>query len=91
MLWNALEKFCPSRGICQGDPISSYTFVLCIEHFFHLINNIVDQKMWSLIHLSRGGPKLSHLAFADDFLLYVEANMDQVNVLKKSLFLYYLL
>lgn len=39
VLWNGvpLIKLWPSRGIRQGDPISPYIFVLCIEHFGQVV------------------------------------------------------
>lgn len=87
ILWNgeALERFKPSKGVRQGDPISPYLFVLCIECLFHLINFVVDQKAWTPIQLARGGPKLSHLAFTDDLLLFSEASISQANTIKKVL------
>lgn len=90
VLWNgeALEEFSPSRGIRQGGPISPYLFVLCIERLFHLINAAVEYKFWSPIQLSRGGPKLSHLAFADDLMLFAEASADQVEIIKTTLKLF---
>nr|KYP52889.1 Retrovirus-related Pol polyprotein LINE-1 [Cajanus cajan] len=79
VLWNgeALESFKPSRGIRQGDPLSPYIFEL-----FHLINVVVKQKLWRPIKLSKKGPELSCLAFADDLILFAEASMDQVEILK---------
>lgn len=87
ILWNgeALERFKPYKGVRQGDPISPYLFVLCIECLFHLINFVVDQKAWTPIQLARGGPKLSHLAFTDDLLLFSEASISQANTIKKVL------
>lgn len=82
MLWNGetLESFIPSRGIRQGDPLSPYLFVLYIERLFQMISLAVDYKYWKPICLNRVGPKLSHLAFASDLLLFAEVSLKQVQV-----------
>lgn len=90
VLWNgeALDAFSLMRGIRQGDPISPYLFVLCIERLFYLINLAVDNKFWKHIWLVRGDPMLSHLAFVDDLILFAEASMDQVEVIQTILDLF---
>lgn len=88
VLWNgeALEEFSMSKGIRQGDPISPYLFVLCIEKLFQLINVEVEAHNWHPIQLARGGPRISHLAFTDDLLLFAEASEDQVLLIKNFRF-----
>lgn len=90
MLWNgeALEEFSPSRGIRQGDPLSPYLFVLCIEKLFQMINLEVEEGTWRPIKFVRGGPALSYLAFADDVLLFAEASEEQVLLITKTLDLF---
>lgn len=87
VLWNgeALDEFHPSRGIRQGDPLSPYLFVLCIEKLFQMISCAVDQSLWKPIQVSRGGPKISYLAFADDVLLFAEASEGQISLIKQIL------
>lgn len=55
--------------------------MLCLERLLHLINYVVVHDRWKPIQLSRGGPHLSHLAFADDLLLFAEASVDQINII----------
>lgn len=42
-------------------------------------------KEWKPICLSRGGPKLSHICFADDLILFAEASVSQIRVIRKVL------
>jgi hypothetical protein len=69
--WNGArsEYFRPQRGIRQGDPISPYLFVLCMDKLSHLILHTVNQGVWRGIQAGRNGPMVSHLMFADDLLL----------------------
>lgn len=69
-----LEWFSPSRGICQGNAISPYLFVLCMERLEHLIDEVVLDDKWTPIKLTLNGPPLSHLFFADDLSLFAEAS-----------------
>lgn len=87
VLWNgeALEESVPTRGIRQGDPISPYLFVLCLERLFHLIDIAVEDHHWNPFPTSLRGPKVSHLAFADDLLLFAEANVTQGHIIKEIL------
>jgi len=74
---NKLSQFKPTHGLHQGDPLSPYLFILCMEKLFMAINNAVNQGYWEPIHISNTGPHLSHLLFADDVLLFTKAKGSQ--------------
>ena len=87
VLWNGkqLEWFKPTRGIRQGDAISLYLFVLCMERLGRLIDQAIQEGRWSPIRLSRHSPNLSHLFFADDLLLFAEASESQIGMIMECL------
>lgn len=69
----------------QGDPLSPYLFVLCMEKLSHLINYQVAQRKWKPVKASRNGPAISHLFFADDLILFAEASVSQTDVMRECL------
>ncbi|BFG33690.1 hypothetical protein CerSpe_199640 [Prunus speciosa] len=79
------EAFRPSNGIRQGDPLSPYLFVLCIEKLSHIIFNAVMRKNWKPVKSSQSGVSVSHLFFADDLILFAEASPKQARIMKNCL------
>ena len=60
----------PSKGIHQGNPLSPYLFLLCSEGLNGVIQHAVDGGLIEGFSLCRTGPKICHLIFADDSLLF---------------------
>ena len=58
-----LEEFQPSRRLRQGDPISPYIFILCLELLSSLINKKCEDGDWDKVKASRNGPSFSHMFF----------------------------
>jgi hypothetical protein len=78
----AVGRIKPSRGIRQGDPLSPYLFLLCAEAFSSMLSKA---ERTGVITGVPKGPKLSHLFFADDSLLFCKANSVEWRRLTKLL------
>ena len=66
----AKGKITPSRGLRQGDPISPYLFLLCTEGLSVMIRKKEVEGSIRGVVVSRGAPKISHLFFADDSIIF---------------------
>ncbi|XP_015970506.1 uncharacterized protein LOC107493982 [Arachis duranensis] len=77
IMWNGnrLDSFAPRRGLRQGNPMSPYLFVLCMERLACYISHKVVEGVWKPVSVTMGGPKFSHLMFADDLLLFCQSHL----------------
>ena len=81
----ALEPFYPSRGIRQGDSLSPYLFILCMEVLGALIEEKCKDKLWNSVKASQGGLEFSHVFFVDDLMLFAEADRKNCMAIREVL------
>ena len=60
----------PTRGLRQGDPLSPYLFLLCAEGLSALLHQSAHRKAIKGVAASANGPRITHLFFADDSLVF---------------------
>ncbi|XP_059451225.1 uncharacterized protein LOC132182030 [Corylus avellana] len=70
---NPTGRIYPSRGIRQGDPISPYLFLLCAKALSSLLSKAKRSGELAGAPTSKKGPRLNHLFFVDDSLLFCKA------------------
>ena len=55
------KNFIPSSGLRQGDPLSSYIFILCLEVLSKNLSHLQETKELEGLKIARNAPKSSHL------------------------------
>ncbi|XP_062019515.1 uncharacterized protein LOC133736097 [Rosa rugosa] len=63
----------PSRGLRQGDPLSPYLFLFGLEGFSALLQQKQRLGLLPGIAICQNPPRVNHLLFADDSMLYAQA------------------
>ncbi|GAA0143480.1 hypothetical protein LIER_04153 [Lithospermum erythrorhizon] len=69
----------PTRGIHQGDPFSSHLFLLCAEGLTCMLRDAEIKKGLTGIKISRESPKINHILFTDDTMIFCKANKEEGN------------
>jgi hypothetical protein len=85
---NLEDPFIAERGIRQGDPLSPYLSILCVEGLSALLKSTEEDGSLQGIRLCTGAPKINHLFFADDSLIVMRANASNAAKLQQILALY---
>lgn len=75
----------PSRGVRQGDPISPYIYIMCVEGLSAIIRINEEDGLLHGCRIAKGAPVISHLLFADDCYLFFRATGSEANVMKRIL------
>ncbi|XP_030939674.1 uncharacterized protein LOC115964516 [Quercus lobata] len=81
-------KIQPTWGLRQGDPPSPYLFLICVEGLSALLQNAVQQKKLKGVAASTKGPKVSHLFFADDSIIFRRATREDAIKIQRLLQVY---
>jgi hypothetical protein len=84
----SLEKFTPTRGIRQGDPISPYLFLLAAEGLSCLLKARSQSSTLNGIRVAPSAPMVNHLLFADDSLLFFKADRMNAQEVREALNIY---
>ena len=69
------ETIKPSRGLCQGDPLSPYLFLLCTEGLTALLNHAEQSGELVGVKVCHDAPAVTNVLFANDSLVLMKANV----------------
>nr|XP_009782874.1 PREDICTED: uncharacterized protein LOC104231558 [Nicotiana sylvestris] len=62
--------FKSSRGVKQGDPVSSTLFILVAEALSRCLNAVHTNLYFCGFGMLKWSPKINHLAYADDMIIF---------------------
>lgn len=67
----------PSRAIMQDDSLSPYLFLLCTESLTSMLSHAVAITHITSIQICRIAPRINHLLFTDNSILFYNADIEK--------------
>lgn len=81
----------PRRGVRQGDPISLYLYILCVEGLTGIMRRYDDIGLINLCKVARGARSISHLLFANNCYFFFKVTQTGASIMKSILHKYEML
>lgn len=78
-------SFRPSQGIRQGDPLSSYLFILCVNILSCMLLDMEGKGLVQGIELRKGEIPITRMFFVDSILIFMKINKQTPGRLKDTL------
>nr|KYP76532.1 hypothetical protein KK1_020778 [Cajanus cajan] len=78
----------PEPGVRQGDPLSPYLFILCLEGLFSLLHQAESKRDIHGAQMYHGAPQITHLLFVNDCFLLCKDTEKKCSALRSILQLY---
>ncbi|KAL0001790.1 hypothetical protein SO802_015571 [Lithocarpus litseifolius] len=78
----------PSRGLRQGDPLSSYLFILGQEVLSRMIEQEFQRKNINGVKASINGPAITHIMYDDDIVLFSKATRKDATAINEWIIKY---
>lgn len=72
----------PKRGLRQGDPLSPYLFLFCVEGLSNMLDKAEEDRTINGCQIAPSAPIVSHLLFADDSFLFFKATVEEATSIK---------
>lgn len=82
------RRFLPSRGLRQGGPLSHFLLIICAKGLSASLRDVEQRKAIHGVKVGRHVEPISHLFFADDSLLFIRANDEEVDTVLDILYTY---
>lgn len=74
--------FKSSRRLCLGDPLSPMLFVIVVEALHVLMERAKSTSLITSFSIENAAYEVSHLQFANYIIIYCDASLAQVDMLK---------
>ncbi|KAL6580845.1 hypothetical protein OROMI_006768 [Orobanche minor] len=73
--------FRSKRGLRQGDPLSPLLFVVAVDYFSRCLDRLFNNNP-SMFYKLKKKVKITHLAYADDILIFTNVSTKNLHILK---------